>query len=1291
MMKRSDSVSKRWSAQLPPGLAGISRANSVASNRNSYAGSPRNDMPPTPSSSRLGRDGPPSPQRPGSSHSEATVLQQTKENERPATPPTYRSSMRADGSPTRTPLSVHTRSASALGWDEQNTGSGSQASSPMMSRTMDAKRWSPTKASWLESALNRPETPRHVKQPSQPSAWSRERQSRTSVDLGRRGSFKEVTPVGLMRTAGPGAHFKKPSISAIPDLPKSPEPSKAREMEPEPVKETILERVSDPVPDPVKAAPEPESPASEPVKDPVPGPVAEGLGIKEEGSESTSMPRDNATLSTDDTADPPPTEKSSQQGPESETGTKGTTTDKPALAIKPLGSLSSVPREPISPKPKPQSPVMDFRANLRRREVTKESPTNQAKEEPLAEFKNVFGRLRKTETSNYVAPDELKDNILRGKAALNATGGPQKSQRVDEFKDSLLKQKEAMKVGGGSLRRNTASENNAPEEAPAVPEAIAKRHNMTLASQAKATRSPDAPSSPSPVTPATPRFASISPLGDKEPKDSESPTSTPVAVPAPEQSEEKTEETVPNASDAELAPLEDKTADPVPIDTERMDGNKGIDVERQPDEAKIEASPRQSTEETAKSARSSPPDDIAGVTETPPATEGPPAKGKLAGRINPALAGLLSRGPPAPSDGPRRTLPTEAMGENRPSSGDTSAPLTHMTKSRARGPKRRLPKATGIEPTSSAPVVSTPDHETTFVPKEPETGPVSVDESTVDPSTRVPETSAVDFPPLVPAESVCPDTTSFDSKHPDARPMSVDESVGDPSTQPPDEISSPTGDTTSEQATSSFTSKPADPRDSLQTLNSGSRVSESVDRSPTTDLDSDDQQDKGIDREVESQKETPPAEPAISPRSISPMPVSPPSHASVHTVRLSDRYSSPSPSPLQTSFEEDGTGSSIGTQRSSAAIPGDNAPRDISPPEKSLPTPPVPPKDSLDKPADRRLPQPGPTLSLVSDPTEAKGIICSFFKMSPHCSARVNIDPQLILTSGNGDLKIRTLKKQIWEITADVKRQDLPANQEYILYEGSMYLCVHVFEVDNSTRTEVQLWCGDDVPESSIDDAQAFARKVARENGCKLELLKQGKETAHFIAALGGILITRRGSNSRSTSSALYMLCGRRHLGQMVFDEVDLARRNLCSGYPFVISAPFGNLYLWKGKGSGAEEIGAARLIGMDLGLTGEIEEVAEGQEPESFFENFPDYRGSGEYIRSEYWQLKPNHAHFRTRLLRIDHELGQRSGFWIRRPGTSSPVIRPNDTAQEIVPFCYKDLTSKDIYILDMFFEIYV
>ncbi|KAB8218101.1 hypothetical protein BDV33DRAFT_131191 [Aspergillus novoparasiticus] len=396
-------------------------------------------------------------------------------------------------------------------------------------------------------------------------------------------------------------------------------------------------------------------------------------------------------------------------------------------------------------------------------------------------------------------------------------------------------------------------------------------------------------------------------------------------------------------------------------------------------------------------------------------------------------------------------------------------------------------------------------------------------------------------------------------------------------------------------------------------------------------------------------------------------------------------FSSPSPSPLRSSFKQNQIYPSPTAYRRTAPGMSPSSPRD-----KSLPSPPVPPKSSpsLDQVSSRRS-----SASLVPQADESLEAISGFFRTFPNPRDSVNIDAQLMLTSKNENQKIRTLRKQMWEITGDGKKQDLPVNQEYILYEGSMYLCVHLFEADGGARSETHLWCGDDVPDAAIDDAQSFSKKVAKENGCKLEVIKQGKETARFIQALGGILITRRGLSSRSSSSAFFMLCGRKHLGQMVFDEVNFSRQSLCPGYPFVISAMFGKVYLWKGKGSAAEEVGAARLIGMDLGLTGEFEEVAEEEEPESFFECFPQYGESEDYMRPDYWRLKPNHACYRPRLLRIDHELGQQrpAGFWLRRPGSASPVIRPNDTVQEIEPFCQKDIKTNGIYVLDTFFEIYV
>ena len=130
----------------------------------------------------------------------------------------------------------------------------------------------------------------------------------------------------------------------------------------------------------------------------------------------------------------------------------------------PSSNHSSIEAKPDTP------PKKDFRSGLKARP---QSGDNQAKEEP--EFKNVFGKLKKTQTQNYVAPDELKSNIVRGKAGLATTGGPKKSEIRDDFKDSILRKKSAMVTPSASTRITSASQMNSK---PGVPEAIAKRQDM---------------------------------------------------------------------------------------------------------------------------------------------------------------------------------------------------------------------------------------------------------------------------------------------------------------------------------------------------------------------------------------------------------------------------------------------------------------------------------------------------------------------------------------------------------------------------------------------------------------------------------------------------------------------------------------------------------------------------------------------------------------------------------------------------------------------------------------------
>ncbi|KAL2824142.1 hypothetical protein BDW59DRAFT_88597 [Aspergillus cavernicola] len=1216
MLRRSDSISKRWSAQIP---SGHSRGNSLASNRNSFAAPSNVDIFSTPKLSREGSSL--SPHRPTSIHSEATVVQQAKDGERPATPPAPARSEVAS----RPPLALHARSSSTVGV-ESPIDSSSRPTTPV-SRTMDPKRWSPTKSTWLESALNLPESPRHKRQPSQQAPWAKDRQSRGSVDLGRRNSFKQVNPVGLLRTAPLGSHVKKPSLSVIPNVLNTQDSSPTKEEPP-----------TDP------------SPAEE-------EPLSDYSPAREELTTYSKRLSSEATLTAEATGIEAPTEESETAKERSDDTTTRKQAPSPLAPTPKVNTNVTLPsprehiRDPLLNRPKPQSPVVDFRANLRKREVAKDESD---KAEP--EFKNVFGRLRKAETSNYVAPDKLKDNILKGKAALNATGGPKKTQRVDEFRESILKQKDTMKMNGGSVRRSTVGQSDAPTEA--VPEAILKRQRLSKQSSDMTGFSIGALPSPTKETEALgrphSRHLSSDPFKDNEHTATPQPTEGPAGVlessssPSKEEftlktliNEKTDDETEQHCMEEE--PIRDsnshskENSDPSAFDTGTNSEIARQHAEEAPEKVDEDEGQKEPVVETIKSVRALPSGDTTQAASALPIKEGTFTKGRLAGRINPALAGLLSRGPPVAVDGSKTTLSGDSSAEStlNPQSSTSAPTLTHMTKARARGPKRRPPKAVTAD--------------ASFGVRDPSISPKTT------PSSFDVDTPGTSFSPIEPPLNTSGGWPLPEQGSESKVVLELDYFQSSPPT----------------------TSVPHNYRDSLPPVpeKDTKPVPSTPSRRPLT-----------LERriyEMENQERSPSNKSAITPHPAT----SPSSTYGSQTRGSLPHHSSPSLSPLRSSFRENQPYPSprmIGPHAMLARS------RDSSPFRKSLPSPPVPPKGSSVSTDQLSSSSRRSSVSLVPQADESLEAISNFFRTCPRSSDRVNIDPQLILADKIDNFSIRTLRKQIWEITGDGRKQDLPVNQEYILYEGAMYLCVHLFEDDGNARTEVQLWCGDDVWGGAVDNALPFSRKIARENSCKLEIVGQGKEPARFIQALGGILITRRGSSSRSSSSAIFMLCGRKHLGQMVFDEVDFSPHNLCTGYPFVISAMFGKVYLWKGKGSSAEEIGAARLIGMDLGLTGEFEEVAEGEEPGSFHEVFPQYKETGEYLGSDHWLLKPAHEYFRLRLLRVDHELGQRS-FWIRRPGSSSPVIRPNDTVQEVEPFSQKDLSPKGIYILDTFFEIYV
>lgn len=1233
MMKRSDSVSKRWSAQTgraPHKLSSYPQISSPNDNSNSVVSSSS---------------------RPGSSHSDATVIRTPAEAEEAGKFSTAKDRVEATR---HGKMSIS--SLTSLKPDSSNAVNDKDL--PVSStKTMESKRWSPTKASWLESALNRPESPTKPKVNVETvPAWRRDlermRRNRASVDL--------------KDPAKP-----PPATLSINEVSKG-DSSYSGDKKPETRPGSNLRGIF---------------PPSIPEK-------------KENLHSNVEVASFGAKSQEDELVKPTPL--------------SGRRLDSPSLATKPT------------------PPVHDFRANLRRRETVTESAKS---EEP--EFKNVFGKLRKAHTQNYVAPDPFKDNILRGKASLNATSGSQKPERVDGFKENIMKPKDTMASGIELHRAKNRREVTTPKAASDVPEAIAKRSALTSKASTQAT-APTAPEKPRVLSSGFKNSNSLN---------------------------------LPKSNALETPPVSQQTSSPNPV-------SESPKLNQEPSPSSF-LPPHDVLKQGSSEQRPVPGKSFITGPINQPSTEAGKG-GKLAGRINPALAGLLSRGPPTASNESSKSV----LGKSSPDADSspyqspserTSSPatLTHMTKSRARGPKRRLPKSTApnVHTSDKKEITPNPDlsneSEESFandvlnkrpagdtspelppkrivspflgqqvLPREPpvtddkpslsglkSSSPLPQQQSSsvaqnmemlepIEKSANSSETPPLVDNPLKPAP-LAPRSSNNSIKEPPPSNSDSDKvkAASKPLVSPKSaelrkisqEWASKNESSVSIKDKVSSEENPSEqisvrPRSNENELVVKKRISIPA-RSPTMDNSEmstprplQKSRTWGLKEPIDTQKrplvvaDIPPAD-EIAPRKPS------------TSVGIPNRQEATSPLQKARTWDPKVVEPEKKPVQGSSATTKNVFPKPMSVPPRSLPPTPTntsPVKTPGSSPTRKvyvhpdKPPASSPPKASFPEGGVAVTLFSSFFDKPPSASEKVSVDPLPLFEGRYPAPAMKTVSKQIWQLSGDGRKKNLPSNQEYVLFEEDMYLCVHVFEKGNGVTTQVYLWCGDGVSEPQVDDVQLFARKVARESGSKLDILKQGKESTGFVQALGGIIVTRRGSSSRSNPSEPYMLCGRRYMGQVVFDEVDLSYTKLHPGYPHIISVPPRKLFLWQGIGSTAEELGCARLIGMDLGLT-EIEEVQEGHEPPDFFRHLSHAEKPNPLMGADYWKLKPFHPKYCTRLFKVDHNLSSRFGssFWIRR-GASSPSKLSN-VIQEIEPFYSRDLEPENIYVLDTFFRIFV
>lgn len=428
---------------------------------------------------------------------------------------------------------------------------------------------------------------------------------------------------------------------------------------------------STPILNSTKKEPEASEPEKvEPVKEPLPKeePVEEKAPVDTHESKPTKpAPLKSLALSTAPALSPKPQSSDSRKSPASSSSSRF-----PALKSPELRSS-----EMQSPELKQDTtPKTDFRSGLKSRSGTIGA---QSQEEP--EFKALFGKLKKAQTEKYVAPDELKNNILRGKAGLSLSAGPQKSERRDELKESLQKRKEEMNKAA-TEKPAAPKISNAPS---AVPEALSIRKQLGRSNSTLNVPAPD--KSRRDITPEALSFHKN--LRGK------------AKAPVPEKRSSVIEkvESKRTSTDAQLpaAALDKKPAEEAPA----VAGGEEPERETyEPLETKQRELPKPEKQELPKPEQQEFPKPMK-------QEQIKPSSNKFADRFNPGLAGLLARGPPQASNPstPRSGSPFSPSAvvnvqHSQSADAEDGAQLTHMTKSRAKGPKRRKPQSSAAPSTA---------------------------------------------------------------------------------------------------------------------------------------------------------------------------------------------------------------------------------------------------------------------------------------------------------------------------------------------------------------------------------------------------------------------------------------------------------------------------------------------------------------------------------------------------------------------------------------------------------------
>ncbi|PCH43910.1 hypothetical protein WOLCODRAFT_138664 [Wolfiporia cocos MD-104 SS10] len=270
-------------------------------------------------------------------------------------------------------------------------------------------------------------------------------------------------------------------------------------------------------------------------------------------------------------------------------------------------------------------------------------------------------------------------------------------------------------------------------------------------------------------------------------------------------------------------------------------------------------------------------------------------------------------------------------------------------------------------------------------------------------------------------------------------------------------------------------------------------------------------------------------------------------------------------------------------------------------------------------------------------------------------------------TSGP-DADVQTISVEVMSV---VGNSATAINQNtHIFYDSETLAVIHRAKSRSTGLASTKVWAWRGKNGKIGEREEKKLHELARRYGTTLVMVHQYCEPDDFVIVLGGQLVTRQGTRTHwsSENTAMHLI---RTIGRSTFvDEVDLNIKNLCSAFSYCASL-LGTFYVWYGCGSVESERRVARDYALSLASApSAVVELTEGESDDD--EMFWMILGDGDYAKADYWRWRSSATQLNPRVWSVGAVKG--------------------DNAIAVVPHLATHPTVHDlVHIVDCIWEFFV